>query len=145
MGIFKMRNFDYFLMDKKVKNVRPDIELAKSLLKNVEERERTTLKLDPAEFYLIIFENFYDCLRELLDVILALNGYKSYSHEAAIAYLRDFDFPYNKMLDLDRFRIKRNNSKYYGKSPQTDDALEIKKFYLQNKDFLMKIINDKLD
>jgi hypothetical protein len=144
MDLSKVKSFNYFVEEKKVKKIRPDIELAKSLLKNIEEREKTALKLDSNEFQLIIFENIYDCLRELLDAILALEGYKSYSHEAVIIYLKNFNFPESKIFDLNRFRIKRNNSKYYGKSPQVEDALEIKDFYLENKHFLIGIINERI-
>ena len=144
MALLKVKSFNYFINEKKVKKIHPDIELARSLLKNIQEREETTLKLEPKEFHLIVFENLYDCLSEQLDAILALDGYKSYSHEAVIIYLKNFNFPENKIFDLNRFRIKRNNSKYYGNSPKVEDVLEIKKFYLENKDFLLKIINERL-
>ena len=140
MDISKMKEIDRFIEEKKVKRISPDKELANSLLKNVAERERSILKLKIKDFHLLVFENMYGCLREILDAILALEGYKSYSHEAPIIYLKNFDFPENKIFELNRFRKKRNNSKYYGKSPSLKDAQEIKIFYLENKKILFGII-----
>jgi len=144
MVILKMNDFQIFVKERKVKKISPDTELARSLLNNVGEREKIVLKLSVSEFHLIVFENLYDCLRELLDAMLALDGYKSYSHEAVIVYLRNFNFPESDIFDLNRFRIKRNNSKYYGKSPSVDDAEEIKKFYMENKNKLIEILSRKL-
>ena len=145
MAISKMRELQSYLANQKVHKASPDPELARALQKNVEEREKSTLKLKSGEFPLLVFENLYDCLRELLDALLALEGYKSYSHEASIAYLRNFpEVSEEKLRQLDRYRVKRNNSKYYGKSPSTEDADEIKKFYGENKDLFKKIIRSKL-
>lgn len=138
-----MREFRSYLESKKVNKASPDQELARALLRNVEEREKSTLKLNVEEFHLLVFENLYDCLRELLDALLALEGYKSYSHEASIAYLRHLQFPESKVAQLDRFRAKRNNSKYYGRSPSVDDAEEIKQFYGKNKKLLQKMITER--
>ena len=50
----------------------------------------------------------------MIEALLSLRGYKSYSHEADIAYLRKLDFPESIILSLDRLRRKRHKSKYYG-------------------------------
>ncbi len=139
-----MRDFQELVGEGKVKKIAPDRELAQSLLKNIEEREKSTLKLTEEEFSLLVFENLYDCLRELMDVILALEGYKSYSHEAGIIYLKHFNIPENVLFELDRFRVKRNNSKYYGKPPSVEDAKGIKNLYLKLKRDLLVVINQKL-
>lgn len=139
-----MREFQSYLESKKVNKASPDRELARALLQNVEEREKSTLKLEVKEFPLLVFENLYDCLRELLDALLAVEGYKSYSHEASIAYLRHFKFPESKIAQLDRFRAKRNNSKYYGRSPSRDDAEEVKVFYKENKKILLGVLAKRL-
>ena len=121
-----MREFKKYLKERKVKKVSPDKELANSLLNNIKQREKSTLKLDCNEFSMFVFENFYDCLRELLDVVLVLEGYKSYSHEAVIVYLKKFNISEEIILTLNRFRLRRNNSKYYGRTPTNEDAKEIK-------------------
>ena len=80
----------------------------------------------------------------MLDAILALEGYKSYSHEASIAYLTTIGINDSLTFKLDRFREKRNKSKYYGKMPSIDDAIEIKGFYSNNKQTFLNRINSKL-
>ena len=139
-----MNDFQFYLQGKKVHKVSPDKELALSLIKSVDDREKSTLKLNLAEQHRIIFENLYDCLRELLDAILALDGYKSYSHEASISYLKLFRIQENIIQDLDRFRKARNDSKYYGKIPTQENAEEIKQFYKDNKLIIFKIVREKL-
>ena len=139
-----MNDFQFYLQGKKVHKVSPNKELAVSLIKSVEDREKSTLKLNLGEQDRIIFENFYDCLRELLDAILALDGYKSYSHEASISYLKSFKIQENIIQDLDRFRRARNDSKYYGKIPSFENAEEIKKFYKDNKRIIFKIVQEKI-
>ncbi len=139
-----MKEFERYLDEGKVRVVASDPELAISLLKNVKEREKSVFELDIKKFPLLVFENIYDCLRELLDAILALDGFKSYSHEATLIYIKKFNFPESSLFDLDRFRRKRNDSKYYGFSHSENDTHEIKEFYLKNKKQLMEIINKKL-
>lgn len=139
-----MNDFQHYLQRKNVHKVSPNKELAASLLKNVEEREKLTLKLDVKEYSIMVFENLYDCLRELLDALLALDGYKSYSHEAAISYLKLFSVSESIIADLDRFRAARNDSKYYGKIPSLENAEEIKKFYNENKEAILKLVQEKL-
>ncbi len=139
-----MNDFQHYLQRKKVHKVSPNKELAASLLKSVEDREKLTLKLDVKEYSRIVFENLYDCLRELLDALLALDGYKSYSHEAAISYLKSFNVPESIISDLDRFRAARNDSKYYGKIPSLENAEEIKKFYKDNKQMIFNLVQEKL-
>ena len=109
-----MKEFDKFIEERKVKRISIDQELANSLIKNVEIREKSISKLQSEEFPMLVFENFYDCLRELLDALLALSGYKSYSHEAPIIYLKTYQLPENIIFELNRYRKKRNNSKTNG-------------------------------
>ncbi len=92
----------------------------------------------------MVFENIYDCLRELLDALLAVDGYKSYSHEAAISYLKLFNISESIISNLDRFRATRNDSKYYGKIPSLENAEEIKQFYKDNKPIIFNLIQEKL-
>jgi len=141
-----MKPFEYFIQLKEVNKISPDIELAKSLLSEVETRIEIALemKLDERKAR-IIFELLYDSLRELTDVILALDGFKSYSHEANLSYLSKFkEFETIELMELNRFRKIRNSSKYYGKPAKLEDALEIKKTFPEMREKLMKIINNKL-
>ena len=124
-----------------VRKISKDLELAKSLKKDLLERAEKALKLDTKEFAKIIFENIYDSLREFCDVLLAVDGFKSYSHEASISYLKKYALDDSVVLALDRFRYKRNGSKYYGKEITKDDAVEIKRFYFENINKVKEILD----
>lgn len=139
-----MKPFDYYLKKKDVRMISKDIELAKSLRKDLFERAEKALKLNQDDFAKMIFENIYDCLREFCDILLALDGYKSYSHEASICYLKRYNFADPDILALDRFRYKRNASKYYGREITNNDAEEIKEFYLGMISKIKKLLDEKL-
>ncbi len=64
-------------MEKKVIKVSCDLERAKSLILDSEERITDANLLDVNKFSKIIFENYYDALRDLCEAILLSEGYKS--------------------------------------------------------------------
>ena len=67
----------------------------------------------------------YDLIRELIEAKLSLEGYKSYSHEATIFFLKNFSFNDFEINFLDNLRKVRNKIKYYGKEINTEEALKI--------------------
>ena len=121
--------FNYFLKSKEVRKTTPNSELAKSLIKDMKERINKINMLDINIFAKIIFENLYDGLRDFCDALLALDGFKSYSHQASISYLLEKGFDVSITEELDQFRYKRNGSKYYGEEIISKDAQQIKEFY----------------
>ena len=140
-----VKEFEFFLKKGDVKKQSPDKNLSKATFKESLERLQLAELLWNKVKAKYVLENAYESMREAADAILYQDGYKSYSHEASIAYLRNFpEVSEEKLRQLDRYRVKRNNSKYYGKSPSTEDADEIKKFYGENKDLFKKIIRSKL-
>ena len=124
-----MNNFEYYVGEGKVKKSSPDMELSISLIKDADSRFEKVTKLDIEEFGKIIFENIYDALRDLLDAVLAFDGFKSYSHEAAIAYMEKYGFEDSVLQEMDHFRYLRNSSKYYGKDIPASDIEGIIEFY----------------
>ena len=98
-----MIEFKYYLDKGEVKKVRRDVALAKSLINNLSDREKMVLKYSLKDA-LIIYENLYDCLREICDALLALDEYKSYSHQASITYLRKYGFDEVFVKKLDDFQ-----------------------------------------
>jgi len=64
----------------------------------------------------IIFEGFYEAIRECGQALMALDGYKAEnSHEAVIAFINDHyekDFGKKFIHDFDRFRAMRHDSMY---------------------------------
>ena len=67
-------------------------------------------------------ENAYEAMREAADALLYLDGFKSYSHEASIAYLLRKGFGESEIIEIDRFRKIRNGIKYYGRDCNLEDA-----------------------
>jgi hypothetical protein len=139
-----MKDFNYYLEEGYARRVKKDLELAKSLKIDAIKRAKNVLQLDIDKFSKIIFENIYDSLRELLDSVLAIDGYKSYSHEASIAYLKN-EMEDSVLVVLDEFRYKRNSSKYYGKEIDTEDAKKIAEFWRDYSEKLIGLIDKKME
>ena len=111
-----MKPFEYYFEDNSIRKVSKDPELAKALIRDMNERKKENFNEDANKKPKTIFENIYDSLRAFCDALLALDGFKSYSHEASIVYLLKKGFNVSEISRLDNFRYKRNGSKYYGKS-----------------------------
>ena len=70
-----------------------------------------------------LVENIYDVLRELIEAKLALEGFKSYSHEATILFLRNFPkIKESEIRYLDNLRKIRHGIKYYGRTVSLEEA-----------------------
>lgn len=136
-----MYDFNFYLSEGKVKKQKVDFELAKSLINDSINRAEKVMKLDKDIFSKIIFESIYDSLRGILDALLAVNGYKSYSHEASIAFLKKFDIEDSLVNELDMFRYKRNSSKYYGRDILKQDTTEIIEFYNTHANKFIQLCN----
>ena len=87
----------------------------------------------------------YDAIRDILDALLAADGYKSYSHEASIAYLRKYSFEDSTLQELDDFRYLRNSSKYYGRDVSEENASGIMGFYGKYSEKIVSIANKKIN
>ncbi|HLC65273.1 MAG TPA: hypothetical protein VJI46_04075 [Candidatus Nanoarchaeia archaeon] len=124
-----MKPFDYYLEIGEVKKAAPDLALAKSLVRDMNSRIKDSKSLLTQNYPKIVFENVYDALRDFADAVLAIEGYKSYSHQASFAYLAKFNFNIQMLETLDRFRYKRNGSKYYGQTVSVEEAKEILDFH----------------
>jgi predicted transcriptional regulator len=118
--------FSKYLKEGLAKKVSIDKELAKSLLKVARFRLEKAKKEKPAdENAFFIVENCYEALKELIDAIMSLDGYKSYSHEACIDFLKEF---YAKQLGtsaiftVDRYRKLRHDIKYRGILPSLEEG-----------------------
>jgi hypothetical protein len=119
--------FDSHVKAGEVKAASRDPALARSLLGSAKERMET-IALIPlnSKSSSSIFELAYDSIREPIDAILALDGYKSYSHIASISYLARFrEITTAERNRIDNARHKRNQSKYYGKRVEEDETREL--------------------
>ncbi|MBS3091011.1 hypothetical protein J4217_01010 [Candidatus Pacearchaeota archaeon] len=138
-----MKDFEYFVKIGDVKKSSVNKDLAVFLIKDMQSRIRDAFKMSSNEFPKIVFENIYDALRDFCDALLALEGYKSYSHEASISYLIKKGFDISFVMQLDNFRYKRNGSKYYGEVINHAEAEEIRSFYQTNKGRIYKLLEEE--
>jgi len=131
-------DFDTFVRDGRVILGEKDLQKAKALVKIAENNIKFagTLKVNeisasPA------FVLSYEALREILEAICLVKGYKVYSHEAFTFYLRKIG-ENNIAEHFDRFRKLRNGVNYYGKAIPVDIAVDsikrIKSMCLDLKD-----------
>jgi len=135
-----MESFESFIVGREVRKASPNKPRAKKLIKDGEERIEKAGLLDINNFSKFVFENIYDALRDFMLAILLYEGYNTDSHKAPIAYLSRKGFDIYEIDKLDRFRYKRNGSKYYGERISVEEAKDIKEFYSKVKDKLDKIL-----
>ena len=109
-----IKPFRFYIAENLFKKSVPNISMATSLLQKAEIRLRRIAreKISDSESS-IVFEDIYESLREASQSLMEIGGYKPYSHEALISFLKE-----QKLLDdektniLDNYRVLRNNSVY---------------------------------
>lgn len=138
-----IEKFENYLLEEAVKKAQPNLALAKSLIKDMVSRVDDASSLDLNKFPKIVFENIYDALRDFADALLSLDGFKSYSHEATFSYLEKYGFDKSSLFIFDKFRYKRNSSKYYGQIVLIEEAREILEFYEKKRDKINALLKDK--
>ena len=138
-----MRNFNEFLGTNEVRRTTRDVGLARSLRHDAEQRVELILQLPLNEkSATLVFEQVYEALRECGDALLSLEGFKSYSHAATIAFLERYgDFSASELNRLDNARQKRNLSKYYAKQSTVAETQELIALYKHIKPRLDSIFN----
>jgi len=93
----------------------------------------------------IIFDNVYAAMREASQSLMSFKGYKPYSHEATISFLKEFhkEFTEEDLNKFDRFRLLRSDSEYRALLVSKEDAESCLEFVemLINK---VKLIHDEV-
>lgn len=117
-----MKDFEFFLSKGDVKKQKPDKNLSNATFNDSLDRLEFSKNLLQKAKNKYILENAYESMREAADSILYLEGFKSFSHEASIAYLIKKGFNERDIIELDRFRKIRNGIKYYGNDCDITDA-----------------------
>ena len=83
--------FQYYLDECLVRKISVDKEEAKSLMNRAIQRvayiKGQEINEDTSPF---IFEDIYEAIREASQSLMSLKGYKPYSHEGLISFLREF-------------------------------------------------------
>jgi hypothetical protein len=129
-----------------VNKIRPDKEMAKSLLKMMEIRLKATESLNKEKFTSIVVEGYYEVIKEGITALMAIDGYKTLSHEVLIAYLKEFyrEFTEYEIQFIDQLRQLRNKIVYKGFFVQTDYLERNERQIKQAIEKFNKIIQKKL-
>ena len=118
----------------KVSKITSDPEKARALMQMVELREKDLLTKNE-EFVTLIIEGYYEIIKELITGIMAVDGYKTVSHELLVGYAAQFclDLSAAEIYLIDQLRKTRNDIDYRG--------LMISPEYLhRNKEAMLKVI-----
>jgi hypothetical protein len=130
-----IEKFRYYIKENLAKKVRLNKEEAKSLMHKAAQRLEYIKKQEISESASsFIFEDIYEALREASQSLMSLKGYKPYSHEALISFLREFyKFSEYDLSNFDRYRILRNKTVYSAASVSVgtcEDALKFLVIFL---------------
>lgn len=137
-------------MEEGLIKIIPNKEKAKSIVKMVDTSLEMVKQINKNKFPSNITKEYYDIIRELISVILLLDGYKTVgegAHKRLIEYLESSykQFNSHEILLIDDLRIIRNKIAYDGFFV-TEDYLNRKIKDFQNIiSKLKRIIKEKLD
>jgi uncharacterized protein (UPF0332 family) len=143
-----INSFKNYLKAGKVRKKTIDPEEAKSLLEKALNRlEYIKDKRINKKTATFILEDAYEAIREAAQSLMSIKGYKPYSHEATIAFIKEFhksEFKEYELRKFDQFRKLRNDSVYRATEIMIKDAKSALSFA---KKFIKKIekLQKKLD
>lgn len=127
---------DWAEAEKELIKTIKDVAKAKSLMQMLKQREEALGMLDAERFTSVIVEGYYEVIKEAMTALMALDSYKTMSHEALVAYLKHFykEFSEYEISIIDELRKTRNRVNYNG--------FHVKMDYLdRNKRMFLGIIN----
>jgi len=136
-----IKPFSYYLKENLVRKSIPNAGMAKSLLDKSQIRMKRIKNVKPTEEEAsIIFEDIYESLQEASQSIMELRGYKPYSHEALVSFLKENNvLPADKVVVIDNFRILRNNSVYKAEKVSLEKCNEALDFAFETVPKLKKV------
>jgi len=108
------------------KNVTPDLDMIKSLIKSSENKLKSEDKLIMGSVTAVSKISLaYDSLREILEALSLKKGYKIYNHECYTAFLKEIMKESDKGDEFDEIRRIRNDVNYYGKDISVEEAEDV--------------------
>lgn len=118
-----MLNWEEYVKKGLVRKTAINKGLVKSLINMADNGIQVISKLNLDENNCsVIFTNYYDSLRGICEALSLLKNYKIYSHEAIGLFLKRILLEEAIFQKFDKFRIMRNNIKYYGKMIPFEEA-----------------------
>ena len=100
-----------------VRKIKPDRQMASAIFRMIEVRMKALEELKGRqEFASLVVEDYYEIIKEALTAMMAIDGYKTLSHEVLISYLKEFypQFSDAEILLADNLRKTRNKIAYKG-------------------------------
>jgi len=139
-----LKDFEEFIKEGIVKRQSPDVNRAKSLIKESEKSDKFLTEIVEKiginnENANDIIKNAYDIIMEIIRAKMLLQGYNSSgqgAHEAEVAFLRKMKFPEFEIQFLNQLRYFRNGIVYYGKSFNKEYAEKVLNFLNKIKEIL---------
>ena len=112
-------------MDEELIRVTPDRQKAESILKMANTTIEMLQSIDKHKFSSNVTKEYYDVIRELMSIVLLLDGYKTFgegAHKRLVDYIEKNykEFTMYEMLFIDDLRITRNKITYDGFFVQAD-------------------------
>lgn len=125
-----IKPFEFYLKENLAIKSSVNISVAKSLMLKAELRLKRIIssKIEDEESS-IVFEEIYECLREASQSLMEIKGFKPYSHEALVSFIKEYQFLSNENANsFDNYRILRNNSVYRAEKVSLQKCIEALKF-----------------
>ncbi len=99
-----------------IRKVRPDNEMARSILKMIKIRLKEVETKDRVKFTSLVVEDYYEIIKEGITALMAIDGYKTLSHEVLVGYLKKSfpQFSDSEIFLIDQLRQLRNKIAYKG-------------------------------
>lgn len=125
-----IKPFNYYISENLVRKSIPNISMAKSLLQKSEIRmKRVKNEKITDENSSIVFEDIYETLRESSQSLMEIKGFKPYSHEAVVSFLKEYKLMSDEKTNIiDNYRILRNNSVYKAEKVSSQKCMEALEF-----------------
>ena len=125
-----IKPFEYYIKENLVKKSFPNISMAKSLLLKSEIRlKRVKNEKINDENSSIVFEDIYEILRESSQSLMEIKGFKPYSHEALVSFLKEYRLISDEKANIiDNYRVLRNNSVYKAEKVSLQKCIEALEF-----------------
>jgi hypothetical protein len=117
-----VREFGFYISSGDVRRQQANRNIAVAAARDALERLEFAERLLGKERPKYVLENAYEAIRELIDAVMEMDGFKSYSHEASIAYLGKLGCASYDISAIDNLRRRRNGSKYYGEDTTAEEA-----------------------
>ncbi|MBS3815835.1 MAG: hypothetical protein KGY45_04655 [Hadesarchaea archaeon] len=142
-----MKKVEYYLKEDRLKKVTKDSGKARSLLERSRKRMESLKEKGVNESYAFqSLENAYESIRESIESLMALKGFKSRDHVATIAWAAEnLDLSEGDINKLHKFRKLRNASRYEAEEitpKQAQETIDFGEQFIKN---IHELVENKID